>query len=102
MSEIFRAGGHLPERDCWQRLCAAVREKRQEGAYAELLAIRVFLRRRARGEALPHEELYPEEHRLAPTPALGDAWNAYKAAVRAGDFTAAREHIHTLEALLRP
>ncbi len=38
----------------------------------------------------------------APTAPQAPKWNAYKAAVRAGDFTAAREHIHTLEALLRP
>lgn len=100
--ELFRSGGHMPERDCWQRLCAALRQKSYDEAGSELVAIRTFLRRRSRGEVLPHEELYPEEHRLAPAPALGDAWNAYKAAVRASDFVGAREHIHTLETLLRP
>lgn len=94
--ELFRSGGHMPERDSWQTMCEALRAGKRHDAEAELVNIRAVLYRRRRGEALPLEDLYPEEHQLAPDPRWGEAWNAYKAAVRASDWNAARDQIDVL------
>ncbi len=98
--DLFRCGGHMPERDAWQSLCEAMQDGRRDVAALELAAIDATLRRRSRGEALPVDDLYPEEHRLAPYPEWGEAWNAYKGAVRAGAWASARRSLDELVRLL--
>lgn len=90
----------MPERDAWQALCEAARAGQRERVDNQITEIRAVLRRRARGEVLPTEDVYPEEHRLAPHPPWGAAWNAYKQAVRENDFRTARDRVDTLAKLI--
>jgi hypothetical protein len=86
--------GGLPESSVWQGLCEALRAKRSTAKLLERLE--VLLAEREAGAAHPTKDSYPQDDTLAPTPALAAAWRAYKAAILAKDFEAARRALEGL------
>jgi hypothetical protein len=97
--ELRGATPRLPERSAWQRLCTALRSGEPSEANLALEDLHAVLSRRLAGEPLPAQDGYTEDHRLAPTDALGGAWKRYKASIVASSLTEASTALRELKAL---